>query len=297
MANYVTKINGTSIAAAQVASNSPLAERLGTMETTIAELEGIGAFEVVPLTSGADPVPDVQNPSTKVIYLTKDAQSAATDPYTEWIWIEGVPNGTWQVIGETSIDLSNYKTKQTAVVDPSASGTAVEFISNMSQNENGEITVSKKTVQDASDSQAGLMSAADYTKLSGIEAGAQVNVKPDWNATSGATDEILNKPDLSVYATTQEMETALGGKQDVINDLSEIRSGATAGATAYQLPSGGIPSTDLATGVQISLGKADTAYQKDANGIPASDMAATVQTSLGLADTALQPSDITTEEI
>lgn len=35
---------------------------------------------------------------------------------------------------------------------------------------------------------------ADVTKLSGIESGAQVNVKPDWNAASGSAAEILNKP-------------------------------------------------------------------------------------------------------
>lgn len=51
------------------------------------------------------------------------------------------------------------------------------------------------------------------------------------------------------------------GKQDTISDLSTIRSGAEAGATAYQLPSTGIPKTDLASAVQTSLGKADTALQ------------------------------------
>ena len=80
----------------------------------------------------------------------------------------------------------------------------------------------------------------------------------------------------------------LSGKQDVISDLSTIRSGAAAGATAYQKPSGGIPKTDLASGVQTSLGKADTAFQKPSGGIPASDLASAVQTSLGKADTALQ---------
>lgn len=43
------------------------------------------------------------------------------------------------------------------------------------------------------------LSANDYTteektKLQGIETGAQVNVKPDWNAVAGSSSEILNKP-------------------------------------------------------------------------------------------------------
>lgn len=50
-------------------------------------------------------------------------------------------------------------------------------------------------------------------------------------------------------------------KQDTISDLATIRSGASAGATAYQKPSGGIPKTDLASAVQTSLGLADSAIQ------------------------------------
>lgn len=43
---------------------------------------------------------------------------------------------------------------------------------------------------------AGLMSAADKEKLDGVEAGAQANVKPDWNAAAGSDAEILNKPSI-----------------------------------------------------------------------------------------------------
>lgn len=43
--------------------------------------------------------------------------------------------------------LSEYKTKQTAVTDPTASGTSLTFISDIAQNENGEITAHKKTVK------------------------------------------------------------------------------------------------------------------------------------------------------
>lgn len=43
--------------------------------------------------------------------------------------------------------LDGMKTKQTAVTDPTADGTAVAFIDSVSQDENGEITVTKKTVK------------------------------------------------------------------------------------------------------------------------------------------------------
>ena len=40
--------------------------------------------------------------------------------------------------------------------------------------------------------------------------------------------------DLTNYTTTTDLNTALGNKQDVISDLSQIRAGAAAGATALQ---------------------------------------------------------------
>lgn len=47
---------------------------------------------------------------------------------------------------ETDQDLSNYKTKQTAVNNPTASGNATAFIDSITQNANGEITVTKKNI-------------------------------------------------------------------------------------------------------------------------------------------------------
>lgn len=61
----------------------------------------------------------------------------------------------------------------------------------------------------------------------------------------------------TALATTDQVRA----KQNVIDDLSTIRSGAAAGATAYQKPGTGIPKTDLASPVQTSLGKADTSVQ------------------------------------
>lgn len=63
------------------------------------------------------------------------------------------------------------------------------------------------------------------------------------------------------YAREDHKHPSDTSKQDVISDLATIRSGAAAGATAYQKPSTGIPPTDLASAVQTSLGKADTALQ------------------------------------
>lgn len=71
------------------------------------------------------------------------------------------------------------------------------------------------------------------------------------------------------------------------SDFATAAQGAKAD-TAYQMPDGGIPKSDLASGVQTSLNKADTAYQKPVSGIPSSDMSNAVQTALNKANTAYQ---------
>jgi len=69
------------------------------------------------------------------------------------------------------------------------------------QSSNSDITI-PLAVPTGTGEKSGLMSAADKAKLDGIATGAQVNVKPNWNATAGAADEILNKPTLSTVATS-----------------------------------------------------------------------------------------------
>jgi hypothetical protein len=73
---------------------------------------------------------------------------------------------------------------------------------------------------------------------------------------SGITAALVTK--LSALPTNAELNTALAAKQPVINDLTTIRSGAAAGATAYQKPSGGIPASDMASAVQATLKEAET---------------------------------------
>ena len=81
-------------------------------------------------------------------------------------------NGNLTDSGKKASDFQaagDYKTTQEAVSDPSADGNGITFIDSISQNANGVISPHKKTVQSASASQAGLMSAAHYSKLDAIE--------------------------------------------------------------------------------------------------------------------------------
>ena len=79
------------------------------------------------------------------------------------------------------------------------------------------------------------------------------------------TTEELNTA-LASYTTTANLTELLSQKQDVISDLSSIRSGAAAGSTAYQKPSSGIPKSDLTGTVQTSLDKADSSLQFTTSG-------------------------------
>ncbi len=64
---------------------------------------------------------------------------------------------------------------------------------------------------------------AEKNKLSGIEAGAETNVQADWAQTNSSADDFIkNKPDLSVYATQQDLTTGLDGKQDTLTPGNNI---------------------------------------------------------------------------
>lgn len=77
-------------------------------------------------------------------------------------------------LGEAYNDLDSRKKEvQTAVTDPTASGTAVSFIDSISQDAQGVITPTKKTVPTATQSSDGLMSAADKAKLDGAVTGVK----------------------------------------------------------------------------------------------------------------------------
>ena len=102
-----------------------------------------------------------------------------------------------------------------------------------------------------------------------IDNGASVHARYTWEQIGSTAVDLsgyvttsdLNTA-LAAYTTSSDLATLLAGKQDTISDLATIRSGAAAGATAYQKPAGGIPKSDLASGVQSSLAKADTALQE-----------------------------------
>ena len=63
-------------------------------------------------------------------------------------------------------------------------------------------------------------SDADVTKLSGIAAGAEVNVQANWSQTDNSADDFIkNKPDMSIYAQSANLATVAtsGSYTDLVN--------------------------------------------------------------------------------
>ena len=122
--------------------------------------------------------------------------------------------------------------------------------------------------------------ARQATQRANTAAGDAEN-KGDYAKNQGdAAKEIVDGSKGDYESLNDRLNAIETGKQDTIEDLATIRAGAAAGATAYQVPVGGIPKGTLASNVQTSLGKADTAFQLPQTGIPQSDLAEAVQAKL-----------------
>lgn len=105
------------------------------------------------------------------VYLVPKQTAGTGDVYDEYIYVDG----SFEHIGSTEIDLSNYYTK----------------------------TEADNLLDDKVDKESGKglstndFTTAEKTKLSNIEAGAEVNVQSDWNQSDNTKDDyIKNKPTL-----------------------------------------------------------------------------------------------------
>ena len=95
------------------------------------------------------------------------------------------------------------------------------------------------TINEATSTEAGVMTSAMHDKLDGIAAGAEVNVNADWNSTSGDS-EILNKPTLFSGSYND-----LSNKPTIPTNNNQLTNGANfidgSALNASNLNSGTIP--------------------------------------------------------
>lgn len=236
-------------------------------------------------------------PTMLANYVTTSALSTALENQATITWVQN------QLLAKA--DVTAMTTALAAKADISAMDGALALKANTSDME--EALAAKA---DTSDVNTALDAKADstdvYTKKEAnalLDAKAPVSSIPDISALATKAELAAAQASLNTliaqkatpsdittalvnYPTNTDLGTALSSKQEVINDLQAIRSGAAAGATAYQKPVGGIPSSDLATPVQFSLAQAESAYQKPVNGISSADLSPDVSAAIGHGDSA-----------
>lgn len=87
----------------------------------------------------------------------------------------------------------DFKTKQSPVSDPAAYGTTITAIDTVSQNANGEITATKKTIRTGNGSNTGVVKLSDSTSsTSGVSGGVAATpaaVKAAYDLASGKKDK------------------------------------------------------------------------------------------------------------
>lgn len=118
----------------------------------------------------------------------------------------------------------------------------------------GNITVTLATKTSQLTNDAGFITASDVP-----EGAAASTTTPKMDGTAAVGSE-------TAFARGDHRHPTDTSRQAVIDDLATIRSGASAGATAYQKPSGGIPSSDMASAVQTALTAAGNAIPSSQKG-------------------------------
>lgn len=132
-------------------------------------------------------------------------------------------NGSsWEELGY-SIDLSGYKTKQTAKNSPAAlTTTATAFIDTISQDANGVITATKRKLPIASSTVAGITKVIDSNRDTSTDAAASAGaVKATWDLASSkwTYDENTIK---NVISNTPIYETQIQRGQNTIGDVTVV---------------------------------------------------------------------------
>lgn len=123
------------------------------------------------------------------IFLAPKGTPESQDGYDEYIWVDS----KWELIGSVKLDLSNYYNK-TQIDSMLESYVLQEAGKGLSTN---DFTTTEKN------------------KLSGIAAGAEVNVQSDWNITDTNSDAFIkNKPTIPVALSKATKAEAEAGAND-----------------------------------------------------------------------------------
>lgn len=146
-----------------------------------------------------------ENISSNKIYVIKSSSEETGNTYDEYFYV----NSAWEKIGSfrASVDLSAYAKSADVTTELAKK---VDKVSGKGLSTNDYTSTEK-------------------TKLSGIATGAQVNVieSVKVNGTALAVSSKAVNIDLSSYATTEAMNSALSGKQDSLTIDTALSSTST----------------------------------------------------------------------
>ncbi len=190
------------------------------------------------------------------IYLVPSSDPQAQNVKDEYITIdngaEAQTRYTWEQIGSTAIDLSGYYTSQqtdtaistalnTALADYTTTANLTTLLAGKQDKIDSSHKLSADLIEDGSTNKA--YTADEKTKLNNIEQGAQVNVKPDWNAQSGSAAEILNKPTIPDAQIQSDWNQSNNTQKDFIKNKP-----TTMGASGIGHKGGFVPDTPSTAG-------------------------------------------------
>ena len=190
-----------------------------------------------------------QDISTSTIYLVPKSTAGTNDAYDEYIYV----SNNWEHIGSTDVDLSGYQTK-------------IDSSHKLNADLVDDTTTTNKFV-----------TSTEKTKLSGIEAGAEVNVQSDWNEADDTKDDyIKNKPTIPTVnnatltiqknSTTIDTFTANASVDKTINitvptDTSDLTNGAGYTTNTGTITSVKMNGSTISTSGEADLGTVITSHQ------------------------------------
>lgn len=180
------------------------------------------------------PVPSAS--TVRKIYLVPSSNPAEQNTKDEYVTVREGNAYRWEQIGSTSINLAGYVTTATFTTTLQDYVTKTELRTALADC----VYYDETALIDPLVNPSNYYTIAQIDALlAGLSPGGGGSITVDAALSNSSTNPVQNRV----------VKAALDNKQDTISNLQAIIAGATAGSTAYQLPVGGIPATDLASGV------------------------------------------------
>ena len=116
-----------------------------------------------------------------------------------------------------------FKTVQLVKPSPSASGDTVTAIDTVAQDENGELTATKKNIRQGTTSQKGIVQLSDATNSTSTTLAATANaVKTAYDLAASKQDAVSTDTDSSEFGDSTSIATGFGGNKIHLNVASRL---------------------------------------------------------------------------